>query len=69
MDYADRSRHMYGREAHMGGSKMITLDGNQAVASVAQRVSEVIAIYPITPSSPMGECTDPWSALGRPNPW
>jgi pyruvate-ferredoxin/flavodoxin oxidoreductase len=45
------------------------LDGNEAVAHVAHRLSEVIAIYPITPSSPMGEWADQWSAEGRPNLW
>lgn len=39
--------------------KFKTLDANEAVANVAYRVSEVIAIYPITPSSPMGEWADP----------
>jgi len=47
----------------------ITIDGNEAAASVAHRVSEVIAIYPITPSSSMGEWADEWSAQGRPNIW
>jgi len=47
----------------------LTLDGNEAVASVAHRVSEVIAIYPITPSSLMGELSDEWSAYGRRNVW
>ena len=42
-------------------------DGNEAVASVAHRTNEVIAIYPITPSSPMGEFADEWSAAGRRN--
>jgi len=46
-----------------------TLDGSQAVASVAYRLSEVIAIYPITPSSNMGEHSDEWSAQGLPNLW
>ena len=46
-----------------------TLDANEAVASVAHRTNEVIAIYPITPSSPMGEFADAWSAKGRPNVW
>src|SRR5664279_4648477 len=46
-----------------------TLDGNEAVARVAYRVSEVIAIYPITPSSPMGEWADEWSAATEPNLW
>ena len=43
-------------------TKMLTIDGNEAVASVAFRVSEVIAIYPITPSSGMGELSDEWAA-------
>ncbi|WP_299431260.1 pyruvate:ferredoxin (flavodoxin) oxidoreductase [uncultured Meiothermus sp.] len=47
----------------------ITLDGNEAVARVAHRLNEVIAIYPITPSSPMGEFADQWSALRTPNLW
>ena len=45
------------------------LDGNEAVARVAHRLSEVIAIYPITPASPMGEFADDWSAKGRANLW
>jgi pyruvate-ferredoxin/flavodoxin oxidoreductase len=45
------------------------LDGNEAAARVAHALSEVIAIYPITPSSPMGESADAWSAAGRPNLW
>jgi pyruvate-ferredoxin/flavodoxin oxidoreductase len=48
---------------------MVTIDGNQAAAHVAHKVSEVIAIYPITPSSPMGEWADEWSAAGQPNLW
>ncbi|MCS6862581.1 MAG: pyruvate:ferredoxin (flavodoxin) oxidoreductase, partial [Abditibacteriales bacterium] len=53
----------------MNARRMITVDGNEAVASVAYRMNEVIAIYPITPSSPMGELSDEWSAAGRPNIW
>jgi pyruvate-ferredoxin/flavodoxin oxidoreductase len=49
-------------------SKVI-LDGNEAAASVAYRLSEVIAIYPITPASPMGEWADQWSHEGRKNIW
>jgi len=49
--------------------QMITVDGNEAAASVAHRTNEVIAIYPITPSSPMGELSDEWSAGGRRNIW
>ncbi|MDR7554603.1 MAG: pyruvate:ferredoxin (flavodoxin) oxidoreductase [Armatimonadota bacterium] len=48
---------------------MVTLDGNEAAASVAYRLSEVIAIYPITPSSPMGELADEWAVAGRRNLW
>src|SRR2546428_9498475 len=47
----------------------ITVDGNEAAANVAYRVSEVIAIYPITPSSPMGEWADAWAATDKPNLW
>lgn len=46
-----------------------TLDGNEAVARIAHKLNEVIAIYPITPSSPMGEHADMWSAAGTPNLW
>ena len=49
--------------------RMITIDGNEAAASVAYKVSEVIAIYPITPSSSMGELCDAWAAAGKPNLW
>ena len=45
------------------------MDGNEAVAYVAYRLNEVIAIYPITPSSPMGEHADAWSAASIPNIW
>jgi pyruvate-ferredoxin/flavodoxin oxidoreductase len=46
-----------------------TLEGNEAVAHIAYRVNEVIAIYPITPSSAMGEYADAWAAAGKPNLW
>src|ERR1700752_3685016 len=48
---------------------MPTLDANEAVASVAYRTNELIVLYPITPSSPMGEWCDEWSAHGRRNLW
>lgn len=48
---------------------MITIDGNGAVASVAFRTSEVIAIYPITPSSTMAEQADAWAGNGLKNVW
>jgi pyruvate-ferredoxin/flavodoxin oxidoreductase len=53
----------------MAERRMVTLDGNEATASVAHRTAEVIAIYPITPSSNMGEWSDEWSAQGRKNVW
>ncbi|HTJ77722.1 MAG TPA: pyruvate:ferredoxin (flavodoxin) oxidoreductase [Rariglobus sp.] len=46
-----------------------TLDANEAVASVAYRLNELIAIYPITPSSAMAESCDEWAAGGKPNLW
>ncbi len=49
--------------------KRMIVDGNEAAASVAYRLSEVIAIYPITPSSPMGEWADQWAAEGGKNIW
>ncbi|MFO0017924.1 MAG: hypothetical protein ACK52U_15385, partial [Synechococcaceae cyanobacterium] len=51
------------------GESLVTIDGNEAVARVAYRLSEVIAIYPITPATPMGEWADSWSAAGQPNLW
>jgi pyruvate-ferredoxin/flavodoxin oxidoreductase len=47
----------------------VTVDGNEAAARVAHRLSEVMAIYPITPSTTMGELADAWSAAGQPNLW
>jgi pyruvate-ferredoxin/flavodoxin oxidoreductase len=49
--------------------KFRTIDANEAVANVAYRLNEVIAIYPITPSSTMGEWADQWSSEGVPNIW
>ena len=49
--------------------KTVTIDGNTAAAYVAHAVNEVCAIYPITPSSPMGELADQYSAEGRKNIW
>lgn len=49
--------------------KMVTIDGNEAAAYVAHKVNEVCAIYPITPSSPMGEWADFWSAFNQKNIW
>ncbi|MGA7800247.1 MAG: pyruvate:ferredoxin (flavodoxin) oxidoreductase [Gammaproteobacteria bacterium] len=53
----------------MGNPTTVTIDGNEAAATVAHKVSEVCAIYPITPASPMGEWADAWSAAGRRNLW
>jgi len=47
----------------------VTIDGNEAAAYVAHQINEVIAIYPITPSSPMGEWADQWSSEQKPNIW
>ena len=53
----------------MAERRIITVDGNEAASSVAHRINEVIAIYPITPSSSMGEYADERSSMGRPNVW
>jgi len=53
----------------MHQAQMVTIDGNEAAAYIAHLTNEVIAIYPITPSSPMGEYSDAWSAEGTPNLW
>jgi pyruvate-ferredoxin/flavodoxin oxidoreductase len=47
----------------------VTIDGNEAAAWIAHKINEVIAIYPITPSSPMGEWSDQWSSERKPNIW
>ena len=49
--------------------QQVMIDGNEAVAHTAYRLNEVVAIYPITPSSPMGEHADAWSAAGIENIW
>ena len=49
--------------------KMVTVDGNQAAATIAHLTNEIIAIYPITPASPMGEWADEWSSRQQPNLW
>jgi len=53
----------------MSEQKTVILDGNEAAASVAYRLSEVVAIYPITPSSPMAEWADQWRSEGKKNIW
>ncbi|HLG16418.1 MAG TPA: pyruvate:ferredoxin (flavodoxin) oxidoreductase [Blastocatellia bacterium] len=49
--------------------EQVTIDGNEAAACVAYKTNEVIAIYPITPSSPMGESSDAWATDGEENIW
>ena len=49
--------------------KQVTIDANEAAAYIAHKLSEVIAIYPITPASPMGEWSDEWSMAGKRNIW
>ncbi|HSQ43060.1 MAG TPA: pyruvate:ferredoxin (flavodoxin) oxidoreductase, partial [Fibrobacteraceae bacterium] len=53
----------------MSEKKTACMDGNEAASSIAHKLSEVVAIYPITPSSPMAENCDSWSAQGRKNIW
>ncbi len=53
----------------MKNQETLTIDGNQAAATVAHKLNEVIAIYPITPSSNMGEWADEWSSRGQVNLW
>ncbi len=53
----------------MSQAKTVTIDGNQAAATVAHLTNEVIAIYPITPASPMGEWADEWSSRQKKNLW
>ncbi len=53
----------------MATQHTVMLDGNEAVARIAHLLNEVIAIYPITPASPMGEHSDDWSAAGQTNLW
>src|SRR5690606_8010438 len=55
-----------GDDGHMPST---SIDGNEAAALVAYALSEVVAIYPITPASPMGELADMWASVDRPNVW
>ena len=57
------------RATTMARANVKTLDGNEAAASIAYRVNEICAIYPITPSSTMGELADQWASEGRKNIW
>jgi pyruvate-ferredoxin/flavodoxin oxidoreductase len=53
----------------MENRQVVTIDGNEAAAYVAYRTNEICAIYPITPSSTMGELADQWASEGKPNLW
>src|ERR1700687_2107721 len=64
-----RPRHLFAGSRCIMKRKFKTMDANEAVAYVAYRVNEVIAIYPITPSSNMGEWADEWASKGIPNVW
>src|ERR1043166_9395578 len=57
------------RKPSIKDQRKVTLDANEAVAQVAYQLSEVISIYPITPSSAMGEWADQWAAKGHRNLW
>ena len=50
-------------------NRQVTIEGNEAAANIAYKLSEVIAIYPITPSTQMGELSDAWMAEGKKNLW
>src|SRR5664279_1450962 len=56
-------------ETKSTNKKFVTMDGGEAVAHVAYRINECIAIYPITPSSTMGEWADEWASQGKKNIW
>src|SRR3974377_693454 len=58
-----------GEQKAMKTARSVTTDANEAVAQVAYQLSEVIAIYPITPSSTMGEWADQWAAQRQPTLW
>lgn len=65
----ERSDRPFEMPREHGAPERVTVDANEAVAWVAHRMNEVIAIYPITPASPMGELADAWSVEGRTNLW
>src|SRR5665811_2461414 len=56
-------------ETNIMTRKKVTIDGNTAAAHTAYHLSEVVNIYPITPSTPMGELSDLWASEGKPNIW
>src|ERR1051325_3649947 len=63
-----RTQRLHREEVKLSTNK-ITVDGNEAAASVAFRLSEAVAIFPITPSSPMAELCDEWASHGKTNLW
>src|SRR5574342_16755 len=66
------ARHLHDEAANpmpLAGASGAAMCPTAAEGSVAHRINEVIAIYPITPSSPMGESADAWSSEGKPNIW
>ena len=67
--YCPKGLYKMASEAPSDKRQMVTIDGNEAAAYVAHKTNEVIAIYPITPSSGMGEWCDQWSAEGKKNIW
>src|SRR5512138_2575632 len=69
MEKSRRNQPVIQRSKQSMKQSVTMIDGNEATASVAHRLSEVIAIYPITPSSNMGEFADEWSAKGKTNLW
>src|SRR5271166_2809531 len=71
MQTMEKSGTILRKEPKAGGNpaKSKPMDGNEAVANIAYRLNEVVALYPITPSSPMGEWADAWSAAGMKNLW
>jgi pyruvate-ferredoxin/flavodoxin oxidoreductase len=66
---AQDNRPLLGEITQTMNNKTLTIDGNEAAAHVAHKTNEVIAIYPITPSSPMGEFADAWTASAQKNIW
>src|SRR5438270_10859418 len=66
---APKPRQGGGELTNSSSRPKVTIDGNEAAAYVAHKTNEVIAIYPITPSSAMGEWSDQWSSEGRQNIW
>jgi pyruvate-ferredoxin/flavodoxin oxidoreductase len=64
MTKSDWVKRRYGMER-----ASVTIDGNEAAATIAYKTNEVIAIYPITPSTPMGELADAWASAGERNLW